>query len=273
VANSKTGLRVIARDGRGQVKLLLPGELESERGIEVDCPEHVTVRRRGANIEHLYLLASVRPSDRPTAWRRDGDSLCYQMDLPHQVHLSARITLEADGILVHYDFVNRGPQAFDMLQAPTCTKLYSIFHDPRMERTYVYRDTGFGLLAAEWPERLTEPLDRWLPCRCLIPYTGPIAPQRTVLKEDGITWHNGSKRVTIPMIATVSNDGRWVAATCTRGDSGNVWTNPDLTCQHTDPVTTLSPHGKVAIITRTFVLHGSLQDALARVKQYRSARG
>jgi hypothetical protein len=262
-----SGLRVRPLGDHGQLQLLLPDQPETERGIEVDCPEHVTVQRQGAEVEHLYMLRNPNYPDLTVQWRRDGNSLKYDLDLPHHLHLAAKATLETDGVRIRYDFTNQGEESFEMLQAPTCVKHYSGFHDARLERTYVHHAEGFDLAASETPERLTEPLNQWLPCRYLIPYTGPISPTRVERAEGDIRRYHKSRRVDLPLVATLSQDGSWLAATCTRADSGNVWTNPDLTCHHTDPVTRLAPHGKAHIEIKTYAFRGNLDTLLPKVKR------
>src|SRR5262245_14463818 len=58
--------------------------------------------------------------------------------------------------------------------------------------------------------------------------------------------HNKSRAVDMPFIATVSTDKAWVIASFTR-TAGNVWSNPELTCQHVDPQTSLSPGQRATI--------------------------
>lgn len=275
VIDSQSGLRLNAVGSYGQVKLLLPRQPASDRGIEVDCPEHVTAQRAQAEVEHLYLRVNDRSPVRTTPWKRDGRSLLYSMDLPYGTQMQARVTLECDGIRIRYDFTNAGNTAFEMWQAPTCVKLTegSRFHDVRLERTYVHRASGSELLASEVPARLTLPEERWLPCRVLDPYRWPVAPQRVERREEGLTWYNISRPVDVPAIATISSDGEWVAATCTSSEIGNVWSNPALTCHHTDPVAQLLSHGRAAIEVRTFVVQGTLDLALRRVEQYRAHPG
>lgn len=206
--------------------------------------------------------------DRGPAWRRVGQSLEYEMALINHVHMVARATLESDGVRYHYDFVNRSNVDYDMLQAITDPRLYSIFHDARLERTYVHHKDGFDLLASETPGRLTMPEKEWLTCRYLVPFTWPVVPRRVEKNEDGITWYHKSRQVDQPLIATVSQDGKWIAATCTR-QTGNVWTNPDLTCQHTDPETSLKAGGKATLEVKTFVFRGTLEEVLEKVRRER----
>jgi hypothetical protein len=68
------------------------------------------------------------------------------------------------------------------------------------------------------------------------------------------------------MIATVSKDGRWVAASFTR-TTGNVWSNPELTCQHVDPARVLPAHGSAVWETKLLVFRGSLDEALRKVRE------
>lgn len=66
------------------------------------------------------------------------------------------------------------------------------------------------------------------------------------------------------MIATLSKDGAWVAASFS-SDTGNIWTNPQLTCQHVDPQIPL-PHGAHAQYEmKILIFKGTLEDALQKV--------
>jgi len=102
--------------------------------------------------------------------------------------------------------------------------------------SYVHHKNGFDLLASETPARLTMPLEDWLPNRYRASYTWPVEPNRIEKKEEGVTWYNKSRPVDAPFLATQSTDGKWILATFSR-DPGNVWGNPELTCQHADPET------------------------------------
>ncbi len=152
-----------------------------------------------------------------------------------------------------------------MVTAITDPRLTGIFHDVRLERTYVHHSEGFDLLASETPERLTMPLNQWLPARYLDAFTWPIPPKKVEHKEDGITYYNKSRRVDQPMIATLSTDKRWIIASFARS-AGNVWSNPELTCQHADPFPSLPAGGKVVWEVKMLVFEGSLEQALLKVK-------
>jgi len=73
-----------------------------------------------------------------------------------------------------------------------------------------------------------------------------------------------------PLIATLSTDRTWVVASFAR-ETGNVWSNPELTCQHVDPQTSLSPGQDVILEIKILILHGSLDEVLRRVVQQRSS--
>jgi hypothetical protein len=157
-----------------------------------------------------------------------------------------------------------------MIYVPTDPRLTSIFHDVRLERTYVHHADGFDLLASETPRRLTIPLDHWLPARYLASFTWPVPAQRTERRDEGITYYNKSRAVDVPFIATVSTDKAWVIASFAR-TAGNVWSNPELTCQHVDPQTSLSPGQRATIELKMLVIRGSLDDALERAIRQRES--
>lgn len=84
----------------------------------------------------------------------------------------------------------------------------------------------------------------------------------------GITYYNKSRAVDAPFIATLSRDGRWVIASFTR-TTGNVWSNPELTCQHVDPQAALSPGEEVILETKILVVEGTLEGVFKMAMEQR----
>ena len=264
-----TGIRVEVsqQDTLPALKILLPGQPASDPGIYVLFPEHVTAREHGkSDAVHLYIFRPGSQGARPS-WRRTGQStLEYQMELQSGVRLVARATLEFDGIRFHYDFINRSPTDYDVIEAVTDPRMITpYFHDVRLERTYVHHADGFDLLASETPARLTKPLSEWLPNRYRVPYTWPIDAKRVEKQEDGLTWYNKSRRVDEPFVATKSTDGKWLMAAYSAAP-GNVWTNPELTCQHADMQTSLKPNSASSTELKLFLFPGTLDDLLSKVR-------
>src|SRR5262249_3147459 len=269
--HNKHGLQLLAVTDAVQptVRVVLPGHAISDRSIQVLIPEHVTAVKHGStNAEHLFLPGPGRP-ERP-AWRTAGRSLEYKLALPGDVDMVASAILEDDGVRFQYEFTNRSGISFDMIYAVTDPRLTGIFHDVRMERTYVHHADGFDLLASEVPLRLTLPLDRWLPARVLASFTWPVPTQRIEKRDDGITYYYKSRAVDVPMVVTRSTDNEWVVASFSRS-SGNVWSNPELTCQHVDPQTSLSPLQKVVLEVKMLVIRGSMEDALRTAARQRGS--
>lgn len=266
------GLQLLVDEENTEPTLLivLPGQPTSDRSIEVLVPEHVTTISHGSSEgERLYMFRPGQRGERPQ-WRRAGSSLEYERDFPHDVHLLARATLEEDGVRIRYEFTNRSAVAYDNIYAPTDPRLTGIFHDVRLERTYVHHTAGFDLLASETPDRLTMPLDRWLPNRYLAQLTAPIPSQRVQRRDDGITYYYKSRAADQPFIATRSTDGKWIVASFAR-EAGNVWSNPELTCQHVDGRTPLAPGQTATQEVKILVMRGSLDDALRRAIQQRAS--
>ncbi|MFZ2021828.1 MAG: hypothetical protein ACLQHT_00550 [Terracidiphilus sp.] len=224
------------------LRVVPPGRSDTDAAIEVIFPEHVSAKKAGENdVAHLYLYRPGHEGIAPD-WRVVGRTLEYEKDLTGGVHFLARATLEDDGVLFHYEFENHSDTPFDMIYAVTDPRLTSIFHDVRLQRTYVHHSDGFGLLAAETPSRLTMPLSKWLPSRYLDSFTWPVPAQKVERRADGITYYNNSRPVDEPMIATLSEDSKWIVASFTR-TTGNVWSNPELIwC---DPVNTVESLGVV----------------------------
>jgi hypothetical protein len=176
------------------------------------------------------------------------------------VHAAA--TLENDGIRFAYTITNRTSTHYDKIQAITDPRMQSDqLRDVRLERTYVHYPTGFALMAAETPKRLTMKESEWLPLRYRVSFRWPVDAWRTQKQPDKVTWYSASRAADEPMIATLSKDAQWVVATFSKRP-GNLWTNPELTCQHADPEAPLLPHQTVVLEEKTLILRGTLADAL-----------
>jgi hypothetical protein len=260
-------IRVANEHADSSLWLSVPEEAAGQDAVLVLLPEHVTVRRRGTSeAEHLYLWRPGQSGSRPN-WTQIHNALQYEKEFVPGIHFLAHISLEPDGVLYHYEFVNRSDVDFDSVQAVTDPRMISpLFRDVRLERTYVHDAQGFGLLASDIPERLTMPLDRWLPNRYRISYAWPAEETRVQKQADGITFLNASKRADEPVIATVSTDRRWIMATFSR-NPGNLWTNPELTCQHADPDIALPRHSEGTIEEKTLLFRGTLQDVADKIRQ------
>jgi len=262
VKNSAGVLMRVDPAEKGPVlSVTVPDGPADDRTFKILVPEHVTVRVHGqADAQHLYIYGR---ETLPITWKKNGNALEYEKDFG-EVHLLARATLMEDGILFHYEFANSGTTDYDMVWAVTDPRFRAVFYDPRLERTYVHRKDGFGLLAADMPERLTMPLKDWFPVRYLDSYTAPI-PRELVRKDEaGITYRNSPARVDKPIIATLSKDGKWVAASFSR-DPGNVWSNPELTCQHVDPQVPLMHGGRAQYELKILIFKGNLNSALDKM--------
>jgi hypothetical protein len=269
LANSE-GLRlsISEADTQPALTIALPGEPSSRPAIRVLFPEHVTAKKLGStDAEQLYLFRPGLQEEKPQ-WKRSRDSFEYERDFSAGIHMLARATLQDDGVLFHYEFENHSNADYAMITAVTDPRMAGVFHDVRLERTYVHRKDGFALLAAETPDRLTMPLRQWLPSRYLASYTWPVPAQRVERRADGITYYNASQAVDEPLIATVSSDHKWVAASFTN-TTGNVWSNPELTCQHVDPERPVPARAKVEWDVKILIFQGSLDQVLKEVESQR----
>lgn len=255
-------LRVINKEFP-KLQILLPYQTNSERGIEVEFPEHVTVvDKKNMVAEHLYLESRGNQNKMTSpSWKIENNIITYETVLNGSVKMTAKAQLDADGVRYSYFFTNNSSVSFQKLQAVTCVKLYSAFSDTLLERTYVHHKEGFDLLASETPERLTMPLTDWLPCRYLVSYDWPVVNKRKEKDEDSITRYHKSRKADIPVIVTLSHDKQWVAATFTT-KTGNLWTNPERSCHHADPSAELNSNGTQSLTLKTYIYKGSLEQVL-----------
>lgn len=259
------GLRlVVLQKERPLVKVLLPGQADSERGIEIEFPEHITgTNEATSEVEHLYM--NTRANDPyGYSWQISPEEISYYMKLPNDIQMIATAKVEGDGLRMTYEFDNQSNVTYNNLQAVTCVKLYSDFVDTRLERTYVHLGEGYELLALETPERLTMPIEQWLPCRYLVSYEWPVPPTRKEMGTDGILRYNKSRSTNRPFLVTLSKDNKWVAATYTK-ETGNLWTNPERTCQHADPALELKGGAQRTLELKTYVYKGSMEEMLFKI--------
>lgn len=262
-------MRVAEEYSDPTIWLSIPGEPSGRDAVLILMPEHVTVLRHGhQQAEHLYLWRPGKHGPRPK-WQNTPNSLEYVRDFAPGIHFLARISLQSDGVLLHYEFENDSNIDFDSVQAVSDPRMVSpLLRDVRLQRTYVHENGHWALLASDLPARIKMPLDRWLPNRYRISYRWPIQKPLMQKQPDGITFFNGTKRVDEPVLATVSTDGRWVMATFSR-NPGNLWTNPDLTCQHADPEIMLPHRSKGVTEEKILLIRGTLKDVLHKVNSER----
>ena len=262
-------MTVDAQDTNPALSVTVPDGPVGQRSFQILFPEHVTVRVHGEKeARHLYIFRSGRQGLAPK-WKKTGNTLEYEQNLG-AIHFLARATLVDDGILFRYEFVNHSATDYDMITAITDPRFHAVFYDPRLERTYVHRQTGFELLGSDTPERLSMPLKDWFPVRYLASYTAPVPTDLVHRPGAGITYRYKSQSVDLPLIATVSTDGTWIAASFSR-DPGNVWSNPELTCQHVDPEAPLPHYGRAEYEVKILIFKGGLQDVLRKLQEQRKA--
>ena len=191
-------LMVAEENTQPTLRIVLPGHPTSDRAIEILFPEHLTIRPRGStDANQVYLFQPGQFGERPL-WRRSERSLEYERNFPGAVHMLARATLEEDGVRFHFSLRNQSDMTYDLIWAPIDPRLTSVFHDVRLERTYVHHADGFDLLASEAPSRLTMPLSQWLPARYLASFTWPVPTQRIERRDDGIRTTTNPERSTCP---------------------------------------------------------------------------
>jgi hypothetical protein len=249
------------------LRVTLPGGPEAERSFTILMPEHVTVRLSGQEEpKHLYVFQPGVRAQAPQ-WRRAGNALGYTQ-LFGTLRFTARATLERDGIRFRYTFQSTDTTSYATVTAVTDPRMRAFFYDPRLERTFVHHADGFQLLARETPARLSEPLSAWFPARYHAQRTAPIPAKRVQHRDDGITYYYDGEPTDLPMIATLSVDGKWVAASFTR-EVGNVWTNPELTCQHVDPEVPLHAGESAGFEVKLLLVRGGLEQARTAVERER----
>lgn len=134
------------------VWLSIADEPSGRDAVLILMPEHVTVRRHGQQqAEHLYLWRPGKYSER-VKWISTRNSLEYERDFAPGIHFLARVSLQSDGVLLHYEFGNESSIDFDSVQAVSDPRMVSpLLRDVRLQRTYVHEAGRWALLASDVP--------------------------------------------------------------------------------------------------------------------------
>ena len=263
-------LKVDEENTQPALRIVLPGHPASDRSIQILFPEHLTIKLQGnTDAKQIYMFRPGKVGD-PPHWMRSEKSLAYEKTIPGKMYMQARAILDEDGVRFQFKLRNLSKENYDLALAILDPRLTSEFHDERLERTYVHHADGFDLLASETPARLTMPMNEWLPARYLVSFTWPNPSKLVDHRDDGITYYNKSKKVDAPFIATFSKDKSWVIASFTY-NTGNVWSNPELTCQHVDPQASLSPGEEVILETKMLIVKSSLDEVFRKAMQQRDS--
>jgi hypothetical protein len=256
---------------RPTLAITLPGQ--QAPAVVIEAPEHAWGRRAGGPEQEWFyrLYATDAP---PIRWTTKGKALEYAVSLG-PIRLQCRATLHSDGVGLAYALVNATDGGFERVMAATCVKLYRPFTDVFLERTYVHHAGGLDLLASETPARLAMNAEEWLPCRYIARCEGaPLPPdQRLVRERDGtrsLARYTKGRVADAPFLATVAQDGGWVAATHTLHAS-SVFTNPARTCHHADPIAPLPARGTADLTLRLYLLRGTVAEAWSVVAKSRAA--
>ena len=271
----ESGVRVVALMDHISpiVRILLPGEPVDSHGIQVEFPESVKVTVSPVSaMEKIYVVDrrlknNARGSKVPVyTWQASSQSLSYAMGIGSNIAMICEVLAEADGPRFRYTFTNLSDQAYATIRPINCAQLGTgpAFGDERLERTWVHHASGYDLLAAESSERLTLPVKEWVQSRYHAFIEVPQGPHNERLNlatapRGFVIMYHKSRPIDDPVIATTSVDGRWVAASY-NPTAKSVWSNPQWTCQHSDPMAPLPAHGRVQLEVKIFVFKGGLTD-------------
>lgn len=86
----------------------MPGQPPTERGIDVEFPEHVTgLNEKSKTVEHLYPVSNRNANKRTlSTWYINGDTLVYETKSDDLITMFVSVHLEPGGIGFTYKFIN-----------------------------------------------------------------------------------------------------------------------------------------------------------------------
>ena len=109
LTHPQSGLKLIVTNKTFPLlKILLPGQPATDRGIEVEFPEHVTgLNGKNNSTEHLYLVTRGNSNRRTVPeWKIEGNAMVYKTTLNESIKMTARVTMDSIGVSFTYTFIN-----------------------------------------------------------------------------------------------------------------------------------------------------------------------
>ena len=233
-----------------------PWEQEGEWAFRI--PETL-----GSNIGLLFIdhfrpdmVAVVDPTHELRWIRKPDGSLLANVQLENGIELQTLATPGEADVTVTYTMYNGCPRDLSNLGLQFCMVQNRVpdFVDHEAKRTFIYAGGRFVALGdtEPGPDPGKAPL-------FIVTNTRDVEPFETL--DDGQSW-TVKFQTDIPLIATVSADGRRVIAVAS-DNSYKIMTNAQIPCIHADPFLGECAAGDtVSVKTKVYFIEGPLADVL-----------
>lgn len=206
---------------------------------------------------HRADMAYVTEPENELRWKRSGHGhLYYQARLDNGVTFKVQVEEKGDSVSIYSTFTNDFLHPLSNIGNQYCLMNTGVkgFEDPKAERTFI-RVNG------EWlPLNRTKPgIEKGLRPFFIVTNTADLPPLEKVQIER--SWW-ADEQADIPLIATVSEDGRRIVALAF-DNSYKIMTNAEIPCIHADPMfSDVEVGGTVDVRGKVYFVEGALDELL-----------
>ena len=225
------------------VRVRLPESIEAR----IEGEESVRKFYQDIRSEDWPAVLACEPAGLPVSWQEEGAVQRYRLDLDNGCALEVRAEYQAPKAVLDYTFHNGIAGPLHQVQFCTCVQLQGVpaLRDPLAERLAVAAGGKVQLLRALVPgftpyQEGQAVEQRFLAFAEGLPPAYPdnphVAPHPGHPEDPAQAIHFWQAAVPFshPVIAGLSKDWMWGVRVYSRG-AASVWSNPGISCLHSDP--------------------------------------
>ena len=249
---------------RQAVDIIPPWDTEGHLTIRV--PETLQSNLGLFFIDHYRAdMLPVVDLEKLPDWQLDPQTgaLSYNCKLPNNVEFSGYLVPGDDVVDMKFTVKNGTDTKLERLRAQFCVvqSPCPTFNIPELTHTYIMNEGKWLALADTTFKKMVPDKPPWIICGLKdrpLPEPGTSHPN---------AWYVCHERADVPLVATLSKDGKHVLALSWHG-GGGIMSNGWIPCIHNDPAIPDCPPGEsISVEGKLYLLTGDLDDLKARYEQ------
>jgi len=216
------------------------------------------------------------PLNLPVTWQGDEKKLGYTMQLDNEMILTSEARVAGSEVFLSHKLYNGSGIDLEGLKMWNCVQLVSVpnLNDPLMERTALkvdgkfklFRDTIPGFTPHQKSKAALRRFSAYMKGCGHRHEENPFIAPHPGFPDDpnqSIYFWQAEPTIDAAVIATVSKDNSWGAVTFS-DEADNIWTNPGISCHHSDPSIASCPAGSTVVISNQLLF---FEGNLANLEQ------
>jgi len=201
------------------------------------------------------------PLNLPVDWQGDEKELTYTMQFDNKMTLTSQARVVGSEVFLSHTLYNGSGIDLEGLKMWNCVQLVQVpnLNDPLMERTALkvdgkfklFRDTTPGFTPHQKSGAALRRFSAYMKGCARRHEENPFIAPHPGFPDDpsqSIYFWQAEPTIDAAVIATVSNDNSWGVATFS-DKADNIWTNPGISCHHSDPSIASCPAGSTVVIS------------------------